>query len=424
MSHEGAIQLACLYGPLVCGALLAWQVHPSGRFATGLLFALCWNAALLPWLDVLARQAGLWSYATTGITLGGMPLALYIGWIIAWGICAPLLSAALGERPWTVAALLIASDLRLMPEMEPVLILKPLWWIGETACVAVLLLPSLWMVKWTSARRHTGLRCLMLAPAFGGIFLGLPLLLEGGGLDSLMTRWHSFPGWGQGLIAGAAGLLSLPGLTALKDLARSGDGTPVPLDPPLRLVTHGIYAYVRNPMQISMTLLLLSEALFLSSAWPAILAALGMIYSEGLARWSENQDMRQRFGSLWTQYRLEVRSWWPRWKPRIGEPCELWLDASCDSCAELARWFKRRNPVQLQLRDASQWPGLPLERVTWHHPPSGRTESGVNAVAMALQHLNFAYATLGWISGLPGISHALQICFDAAGAGKRSAAIP
>jgi len=71
--------------------------------------------------------------------------------------------------------------------------------------------------------------------------------------------------------------------------------------------------------------------------------------------------------------------------------------------------------------DANDWPGAPLHRVTWHHPPSGRTESGVTAIAMAVQHLSLPYAAIGWMAGLPVISHALQICMDAAGAGKRAA---
>jgi hypothetical protein len=38
---------------------------------------------------------------------------------------------------------------------------------------------------------------------------------------------------------------------------------------------------------------------------------------------------------------------------------------------------------------------------------------------MALQHLDLPWAAVGWIAGLPGISHLLQICFDAAGTGQR-----
>jgi hypothetical protein len=150
-----------------------------------------------------------------------------------------------------------------------------------------------------------------------------------------------------------------------------------------------------------------------------VLAGLGVIYSEGLARWSENVDMQARFGDRWEEYRQEVRAWWPRWKPRVGEACELWVDAECGPCREVARWFKRREARGLEVRAAADFPGASLERVTWRHPASERTESGVRGIAMALQHVNLGWAMVGWFAGLPGVSWVLQICFDAAGAGKR-----
>ncbi len=419
MTREGAIQMACLYGPLVSAALLAWWIRPAKWLSTGLLFSVAWIAALLPWLDAIARAAGLWEYHSPAPSLAGMPLALYFGWVIGWGIFSPLLAHALGGRRWTTAAVLIALDLRVMPELRPVLELHPQWWIGDFFIASCLLVPSLFISKWTESRTQVGLRCAMLVPAFGGIFLGIPLLVVCRDLAGFLDRWHALPGFLQAMFLSAGFALSVPGLTAVRDLALSGGGTPVPLDPPRRLVTHGIYAFVRNPMQLSMTALLLLESLFLRNPWPAMLALIGIVYSEGLARWSENQDMRDHFGADWSRFHDALRPWWPRWSPRIGEPCELWLDAGCGPCSELARWFHRRQPHQLDLRDANAWPAPPLVRVTWHHPSSGRRESGVRAIAMALQHLNLPWAAVGWIVGLPGISHLLQICFDAAGAGKR-----
>lgn len=419
MTRGGAVELACLYGPMAGSALLAWGIRPTKRLAVGVLFSAAWIAALLPWLDAFAREAGLWEYHSPAPSLAGMPLSLYFGWIIAWGIFAPLLAQVLGGRVWTTAAVMLVLDLRLMPEMRPVLQLQPLWFLGNVLIAAVLLIPALFLTQWTASRSHTGLRCGMLVPAFGGIFLGLPLLIESGDFTGVVDRWQSLSWFLQAgfLLAGMA--LSLPGLTAVRDLARGGDGTPVPLDPPRRLVTHGIYAFVRNPMQFSMTALLLLESLFLWSPWPAVLALLGIVYSEGLARWSENQDMLDRFGAAWPAYQQSVRSWLPHWKPRGGEKCELWLDATCAPCSEVARWFQRSLPHKLNLRAAGEWPGLPLTRVTWHHPSSGRIETGVRAVAMALQHLTLPWAIIGWTAGLPGISHALQICFDAAGSSHR-----
>lgn len=419
MSREGLIQLACLYGPLLGAGLLAWRVRPSKRLATGLVFSLAWVLALLPWLDAIARSAGLWTYHSISLSLAGMPLTLYFGWAIAWGLFAPLLARVIGGSLWITAALMMAVDFRVMPEMVPILELNPAWWMGEFGIVSLLLVPALFMTSWTERQERIGLRCIMLVPTFGGIFIGIPLLILCGGIDGIIERWN-----GISMVARACFVLggiacSIPGLTAVRDLARSGDGTPVPLDPPLRLVTHGVYAFVRNPMQISMTLLLLLESLFVGSMWPAGLALIGVVYSEGLARWSESEDMLTRFGSRWSVYHDSVRPWLPRWYPNIGDPCELWLDTACEPCSEVARWFERRCPRQLLLRNAGDREGSPLRRVTWRDPASGRTESGVAAISMALQHLDLFWATIGWIAGLPGVSHILQICLDAAGAGER-----
>jgi protein-S-isoprenylcysteine O-methyltransferase Ste14 len=419
VSREGAIHLACLYEPLISAGLLAWWIRPTKWLSVGVLFSVAWVAALLPWFDGFAQAAGLWDYHSEAPALAGMPLALYFGWVIAWGIFAPLLVHALDCRIWTTAAVLLALDLRAMPELTPVLELHSLWWIGDILIAACLLLPSLYMAKWTTNRTQLGLRCAMLAPSFGGIFLGIPLLVVCGDSSGVLRRWHELPGYIQAIYFSLGVVFSVPGLSALRDLALSGGGTPVPLDPPCRLVTHGIYASVRNPMQLSMTALLLLESLFLWNPWPALLAASGIVYSEGFARWSENQDMRDRFGENWTNYYGSVRSWWPRWYPCIGESCELWLDYGCGPCTEVAQWFQNRQPHRLLLCDARTWPGSPLGRVTWHHPESGRQESGIRAIAMALQHLHLPFAAIGWFAGLPGVSHLLQICFDAAGAGER-----
>lgn len=424
MSRETAIQIACLYGPLATAALLIWWVRPGKRLATGLVYSTAWVAALLPWIDSAIVALGGWKYAPSEIHIGEMPLALYFGWVIAWGIVAPLLAEALGRRIWLTIAVMAILDLRTMPEMTPVLELAGNWWVGETAIIALLLIPAMFLARWTGSASRTPLRCAMLAPAFGGIFLGIPLLAISGSMDGLIERWLSFTETQQILFITSAAVASLPGLTALRDFALSGKGTPVPLDPPERLVTHGIYGYVRNPMQISMTLLLVTESVFLMSLWPVFLAAMGIVYSEGLARWSEGRDMRDRFGEKWGRYRAGHRAWIPRWKPLIDEPCELWFDDQCGACIEVSDWFARRRPEKLILRKASDWEGIPLQRMTWHHPPSGRKETGIAGVAMALQHIHLGWAALGWIAGMPVVSHALQLCFDVAGAGKKPLETP
>ncbi len=105
------------------------------------------------------------------------------------------------------------------------------------------------------------------------------------------------------------------GLSAVQEFVIRGGGTPVPYDPPKRLVTTGIYAYVRNPMQLSAVLLLCLLGLALQNFWLAGAGIMAHIYSAGLAGWDEDDDLHKRFGSAWTTYRRGVRAWWPRVRP-------------------------------------------------------------------------------------------------------------
>ena len=68
-----------------------------------------------------------------------------------------------------------------------------------------------------------------------------------------------------------------------------------------------------NPMQVSMVGLCLVWGVWFGLWWMLVLGALGVIYSEGLARWSEREDHLGRFGEDWAEYRKRVRRWWPRW---------------------------------------------------------------------------------------------------------------
>ncbi len=115
-------------------------------------------------------------------------------------------------------------------------------------------------------------------------------------------------------------ILAVPavlGISAVCEFARRGGGTPVPFDPPKRLVTTGPYAYIANPMQTAMTLVFLGWGALLGSWWVIAAAAMAIVYSAGIAAWDEGRDLRARFGDRWIVYRRHVRPWWPRWRPFV-----------------------------------------------------------------------------------------------------------
>lgn len=115
-----------------------------------------------------------------------------------------------------------------------------------------------------------------------------------------------------GALLGGVGVLAL--LWCFREFATRGRGTPAPVDPPRRLVARGLYRHVRNPMYVSVVMIVLGEALFLAVP---LLIPYALSLAIGFALWVrrvEEPALRRRFGAAYDAYRTDV----PRWVPRIG----------------------------------------------------------------------------------------------------------
>ena len=189
------------------------------------------------------------------------------------------------------------------------------WWWGEVLLIAAVLVPGLLAFWWTDRRMCPGLRTAVQGGAFGMLLLGVVPCAADGGLEWL---WEGLarPWWWTGPSAVVALALLGLGVAAAREFVVVGRGTPLPFDPTTRLVTTGVYRRLANPMQVSMVGLCLVWGVWFGLWWMLVLGALGVIYSEGLARWSEREDHLGRFGEDWAEYRKRVRRWWPRsWAP-------------------------------------------------------------------------------------------------------------
>ncbi len=93
------------------------------------------------------------------------------------------------------------------------------------------------------------------------------------------------------------------GLSAVQEFVTRGPG-PRSLRSPKRIVTTGLYAYVRNPMQLSAVLLLCLLGLALQNVWLAVAGIMAHIYSVGLAG-SDKDDDRKALRTGVTAYRVE-----------------------------------------------------------------------------------------------------------------------
>lgn len=104
-----------------------------------------------------------------------------------------------------------------------------------------------------------------------------------------------------------AGIFGVPALRAF----RNADTTinPVRIDRASALVTDGIYRITRNPMYVSLTLLLVAWAVWLggSLVWAGPIGV--AVWLDRLQIRPEERAMAERFGQDYMRYKGKVRRW-------------------------------------------------------------------------------------------------------------------
>lgn len=420
MDRELTIRAIALYLPLSAMIAMWLRWRPSRRALGGTILGLSWNIAVLVPIQFVAARLGWWTFAHDSTPPHvPFPFELILGWAIAWGALPILFRPR--PRLTTLLGVALLLDVTLMPALHPVLLLGERWLVGEVIALLVCFVPGVLLGWWMTDDRRLGCRASLQVLTFAllaGVLLpGLIVLLTTGAGPAIVTGPSM-------LLPQLALLFALPGLSAVQEFVQRGGGTPIPFDPPKRLVTSGIYAYVANPMQLSMALCYLAVGVMLRSWWVALAAVMNVVYSEGIARWDEDHDLIARAGEGWERYRDSVRRWLPRWKPFDASVlnrgvARLYVDGSCAECTQLGRWLLARNPVGLSIDSAESYPGPSLERITYDPADGSGHESGVAAVARALEHLSFGWALVGMVARLPVLVSALQFLTDASGGEPR-----
>jgi protein-S-isoprenylcysteine O-methyltransferase Ste14 len=353
-----------------------------------------------------------------------MPVDLYLSWAWLWGAIPAL---AFPSIPLVVVLLAaLALDLVLMPLGAPLVRLGPAWLVGEVVGLVGVLVPAQLLARWTLGDTHLRERALLQMLAFSGLML---FVIPAIAIEQSAGSWTNpltTPAWQLSLVVQVLTIPAVLGLTAVQEFVTRGGGTPVPFDPPRRFVTTGIYAYVRNPMQLSAVLLLFLLGLVLRNAWVSSAGVMAHVYSAGLAGWDEDQDLQQRFGSHWTEYRRSVRRWVPRLRPWFRPdhaPAHLFIAERCTMCSEVRRWFECRGVRHLTIVAAETHPSNRLRRITYEPGDGSSAAAGVEAIARALEHIHFGWAFVGFLLRLPVIGELSQLLADASGAGPRTASV-
>jgi protein-S-isoprenylcysteine O-methyltransferase Ste14 len=129
----------------------------------------------------------------------------------------------------------------------------------------------------------------------------------------LMPYWL-LPRGARPAISGgsAAGWLLIAAGTALYfacafwGFAVRGKGTPLPLDPPKRLVVEGPYRVVRNPMYWSVAFVILGEAAVFRSMTLLELGILFLVGANLLVLFFEEPALRRKFAAEYEEYCRQV----------------------------------------------------------------------------------------------------------------------
>ena len=112
-----------------------------------------------------------------------------------------------------------------------------------------------------------------------------------------------------GLLLTGAGALLLA--ACIVEFARSGRGTLSPVDPPRHLVVRGLYRYVRNPMYLSVTAIVLGEVVLTRSAALAVYWAVWFACVNVFVISYEEPMLRRQFGASYDEYVKRVGRWIP-----------------------------------------------------------------------------------------------------------------
>jgi protein-S-isoprenylcysteine O-methyltransferase Ste14 len=160
------------------------------------------------------------------------------------------------------------------------------------------------------SRAWLALRSLFWTIVFPGFFAGyLPWRFFG--LRDVVVDLRIPLHWaGLFLICLGAALLA----ACIFEFARTGRGTLAPVDPPSVLVVRGLYRYVRNPMYLSVTLIVWGEILLTRSAamfgyWIVWFGAANLFVLG-----YEEPALRRQFGSDYDRYVAKVGRWFPRFR--------------------------------------------------------------------------------------------------------------
>tara|TARA_B110000211_G_C14050693_1_gene541074 strand:+ start:507 stop:1784 length:1278 start_codon:yes stop_codon:yes gene_type:complete len=364
-------------------------------------------------VNYLCVKFNLWHFTEEGVNAIKLPFNILFLWVVLWGIVPVLIFK--GKYLLLMSVLMFWLDILIMPVLEElgILVLNEKWFIGELILIAFVFIPGYFWSYCSLNNKYHGLRAIFQIAVMTGVFLiGLPFILMAYGLVETIDIYAT------PFILQLFLMLVFPALVAVFDLVKKGEGTPFPYDPTQKLIRTGVYAYCRNPIQWSFTLMFIPLSIYYESLYFLIGTIFSIAYAFGVSDYQEYADMELRFGKVWDAYKKEVPKWRFLWRPKTIPVGTVYFDANCNQCSEISKWFSNSKAINLDIKSSSEFPKSTILQVTYIDH-NGIEFKSVSAIACCLEHINLAYATLAWFMRFPGINQFLQLIIDTMELGGR-----
>jgi protein-S-isoprenylcysteine O-methyltransferase Ste14 len=398
---------AFLVGPALAAAMLLIACKPKPREATAAMVGFLWLLPSLLLLQLLAMHFNWWTFAGQRNMLLGLPIDVWIGWAIWWGPIAALVSRYVPIYAIVLAS--VAIDLATMPYLSPLVALGPGWLIGDAAAMAICLAPALWIAQLTRDDRLPKRRAMFHVLGWGGYMMLVIPAIALSCTGKAVTDLYRLPASASDWILLAAGLLLLfVGIAATAEFARVGDGTPIPFDPPKRVVVSGPYALVANPMQIISAFFMALLALYARSWGLALVAAMFATFDTIYATWYNRAHIAKAMPDAWSRYRSDVNEWRINWSPRVETDAFVTISPSGPARWIWDRCWPRVLPYLKGNIVVASEPRGHFIRLTYRRPGAAIEDNGIKALGRVLEHAPLPFAMLGWAIRFPYLGGALQ----------------
>lgn len=303
-NSEDIFAVLAFYIPLGIIWWLSKAYQYKQREWVAVTFSGTWLIASIIFLTTIGESLGYWTFRCNLME----KMTITAVWI-SWWLCISQLPIIFNKKGYQYChSILIAVgayllDLVIMPLLSKWITLHESWqWADLVVCLC--LYTSVQITR-TTIRKSTFYK--------RNLFLGFTLIiltfwapvaiLLNNPIFFLELNWLSIPT--LGLAVGFA--IAHQGAW---EFAHKGKGTPFPLDPPIHLVTTGIYAHVRNPMQTGFLIASISWG-YLINHWAMLFLPIGLlVYSVGFCKNDEEADLTKKFGKEYKDYLKTTRNWW------------------------------------------------------------------------------------------------------------------